>query len=95
MKLTTNNILRVLRNEYNGVPYNWFVILKSKYDSRDYINHDESGRTTVSEYPASKLPLAVQRFISNREAKLRCESTYKETETWRWSGTFSTYVYEE
>lgn len=65
MRLTINNIKFVKELAKNGTTYAWFVSMKSGNvsDSRNFINYDETGKTTVAEYRADTLPSSVRNFL--------------------------------
>ena len=65
MKLTINNIRFVKELTVDGMPYCWYVAMKSHCvcDSREYKHVDEKGWTVFEEYPAELLPKTVQKFI--------------------------------
>ena len=72
MRLTTNNILFVKELTVGGMPYCWFVSMKSNCvsDAREYKHIDDRGFTICKEYPRELLPKCVRVFI---------ESSYPET----------------
>ena len=65
MTLSKNSISFVKMHMKNGVPYTWFVSLKSGYvsDARSYSNYDDRGRTTSEPLKLSFLPKSVQAFV--------------------------------
>ena len=76
MKLVECNIDRVMRHDKNGVPYLWFVRMKSNRisDTREFVNYVEYRpgryRTTSDPYPIDRLPKAVQNFIHKHTEEL-------------------------
>lgn len=70
MRLTKGNINHVTVIEKDGIPYSWFVAMRSLKvsDSRLYCNY-RNGRSTDDEYKLEWLPKAVQAFVedANRE----------------------------
>lgn len=75
MRLTENNIRHVVERQYKGMPYTYFVAMKSYRisDSREFINYGENGRTIVKEYKREWLPKSVQKFMEHHDAILSAE----------------------
>ena len=71
MRLIEKNIKRVSVLCFEGIAYCYHVTMRSGWvsDSREYINRDENGRTTIAEYSEDRLPKEVQKFIKNHTAE--------------------------
>ena len=88
MRLTENNIRHIVEHTYNGMPYGYYVAMKSGRisDSREFINYDEKGRTTIKEFKKEWLPKSVQKFLDHHDPILTAADTEMED--------FATYLYK-
>lgn len=71
MRLTTDNIDFVKEIRKNGMPYSWYISMKSRNvsDGRNFV-HYENGKTVVKEYKKEDLPKAVQKFLEGKIAEI-------------------------
>lgn len=75
-RLTYNNIKFIKELTKDGVPYEYYVAMKTGNvsDGRFYARIDERGRVTDNkEYPFEKIPSTVQKFLENHTRELFSE----------------------